>query len=71
METANGVTFGNATAPGNLSNTSLRWETSEQTDVGLELRAANDRISFSMDYYVKKTKDLLTTGTPPLIAGIV
>jgi len=69
METANGVTFGNATAPGNLSNTSLRWETSEQTDVGLELRAANDRISFSMDYYVKKTKDLLTTGTPPLIAG--
>lgn len=69
METDTGVTFGNATAPGNLSNNSLKWETSEQTDVGLELRGFNDRVSFSVDYYVKKTKDLLTTGTPPLIAG--
>jgi len=69
LETSAGTTFGSATAPGNLSNNSLKWETSEQTDVGLELRGFNDRVTFSMDYYVKKTKDLLTTGTPPLIAG--
>ena len=69
FETTDGVTFGNATSPGNLSNSSLKWETSEQTDIGLELRAFRDRLSFSMDYFVKKTKDLLTDGTPPLIAG--
>ncbi len=61
--------LGTATAPANLSNLSLKWETSEQTDFGLELRGFQDRVSFSMDYYIKKTKDLLTTGTPPLIAG--
>nr|WP_320022842.1 TonB-dependent receptor [uncultured Draconibacterium sp.] len=61
--------MGTATAPANLSNLNLQWETSEQTDIGLEIRAVQDRITFSADYYIKKTKDLLTTGTPPLIAG--
>ncbi len=68
-ETSTDASFGTATAPANLSNPSLKWETSEQTDIGLEIRADNDRISFTMDYYVKKTKDLLTDGTPSLIAG--
>ena len=61
--------LGNVTEPTNLNNPNLKWETSEQTDLGLEIRAAKDRISFSMDYYIKKTKDLLTLGTPPVIAG--
>ncbi len=69
METSASVTMGSATEPANLSNLSLKWETSEQTDVGIDLRAFNDRVTFSMDYYIKKTKDLLTTGTPPLEAG--
>ncbi len=68
-ETSDNASLGTATAPGNLSNFSMKWETSEQTDIGLELRAAQDRITFSVDYYIKKTKDLLTLGTPPLIAG--
>ncbi len=61
--------MGTATAPANLSNSSLKWETSEQTDFGLDIRALQDRLTFTMDYYIKKTKDLLTLGTPPLIAG--
>ncbi|HPE58527.1 MAG TPA: TonB-dependent receptor [Bacteroidales bacterium] len=65
-ETSN---MGTATAPANLSNANLKWETSEQTDFGLDIRAFQDRLSFTMDYYIKKTKDLLTLGTPPLIAG--
>ena len=68
-ETSDNASLGTATAPANLSNFSMKWETSEQTDIGLELRAAQDRITFSVDYYIKKTKDLLTLGTPPLIAG--
>lgn len=69
MEKATSTTMGTATEPANLSNLNLKWETSEQTDIGIDLRAFKDRVTFSMDYYVKKTKDLLTTGTPPLEAG--
>jgi TonB-dependent starch-binding outer membrane protein SusC len=69
METPTSATLATATEPANLSNYDLTWETSEQTDIGIDLRAFNDRVTFSMDYYVKKTKDLLTTGTPPLEAG--
>lgn len=61
--------MGTSTSPANLSNSSLKWETSEQTDFGLDVRAFQDRLTFTMDYYIKKTKDLLTRGTPPLIAG--
>ena len=69
FESIDGLVWGNATAPRNLINESLKWETSEQTNIGIELRAANNQLAFSMDYYMKKTKDLLTDGTPPLITG--
>lgn len=69
METSLSTTMSIATEPKSLSNYSLKWETSEQTDIGIDLRAFNDRVTFSVDYYVKKTKDLLTDGTPPLITG--
>lgn len=69
LETTADVSFGSATEPAQLSNYDLRWETSEQTDIGIDLRAFNDRMTFSMDYFIKKTKDLLTEGTPPLISG--
>ncbi|BAX81046.1 SusC/RagA family TonB-linked outer membrane protein [Labilibaculum antarcticum] len=52
-----------------LVNPDLKWETTEQLDLGFDLRALNGKISFSMDYYNKKTKDLLTTGSGPLSAG--
>ncbi len=63
------VLFGTGTEPSNLGNYNLKWETSEQIDFGLELRMLKDHLAFTADYYSKKTKDLLTTGTPPLIAG--
>ncbi len=69
METSTSTTMGTATEPANLSNLNLKWETSEQTDAGIDIRAFKDRVTFSMDYFIKKTKDLLTTGTPPLEAG--
>jgi TonB-linked SusC/RagA family outer membrane protein len=58
-----------ATFPTTLSNQSLGWETSEQTDIGLEARAFKDKLTFSVDFYNKITKGLITTGTPPMIAG--
>ncbi len=63
------TTLATATFPTTLSNLDLGWETSEQTDFGLETRLFNGKLSLSVDYYNKITKGLITTGTPPLIAG--
>ena len=45
--------------PTRLSNTDLTWETSEQTNVGFDARFLSGRLSFTFDWYNKKTKDLL------------
>lgn len=37
----------------------LRWETTEQKDVGLDFGLLKNRISFTADYYIKNTSDLL------------
>ena len=63
--------FYTATWPARLGNPNLTWETSEQLDFGLNLRLFNDRISIDMDYFNKKTKDLITSNTPPLETGNV
>lgn len=44
-----------------LSNPDLRWETTDQYDIGLEFGFINGRLSFEVDYYFKKTNDLLFT----------
>lgn len=55
-------------APSTTGNNNLKWETSEQTDFGLDGRLLNDRLTFSVDYYIKKTKDLLVYGTVPTLS---
>lgn len=42
-------------------NQDLTWETTETYNVGLDLAFLNHRISFSGDYYYRKTTDLLNT----------
>lgn len=65
----NSGSFVTAAEPGVLPNADLTWETSEQTNIGLDIKLWNSRISFSADYFIKKTKDLLMLGQPPAIAG--
>jgi TonB-dependent starch-binding outer membrane protein SusC len=55
--------------PDLLANAELRWETSEQIDLGLDLKAFNSRMYFTFDAYRKVTKDLLTPSTPALSHG--
>lgn len=50
--------------PSGLANPNLKWETSEQLDLGLDMRFLNDRLTFSLDYYNKNTKDLLISINP-------
>ena len=43
----------------NIKNEDLTWETSSQTNVGLDFALLNNRLSLSLDYYYKYTKDML------------
>ena len=50
-------TFGSM--PSGLANPNLKWETSEQYDAGLDARFLNNRLTLTVDWYRKYTKDLL------------
>lgn len=52
----------NSTAPnlsGGLPNPNLSWETSEQVDAGLDARFFSNRLTLTVDYFNKQTKDLI------------
>ena len=49
--------------PASLGNDKLKWETTVQYNVGLDLSFINDRIQFTADWYYKHTKDLLLNAT--------
>ncbi len=40
-----------------LGNSNLKWETSEQTDLGIDARFLGSRLGVNFDWYYKKTKD--------------
>lgn len=42
-----------------LANKNIRWETSTQTDIGLDMSFLNNRLTFSADYYYKHTDGIL------------
>ena len=56
-----GFNYTTSAQPSQLYNPDLKWETSEQLNIGLDLRAFRDRFSLSMDWYQKKTKDLIVS----------
>ena len=50
-------------------NENLKWETTTQTDLGLDLAVFNGRLTASFDYYVKTTRDLLLSRQLPTYTG--
>ncbi len=40
-------------------DTNLKWETNEQTNIGLDMAFMNNELSFSVDYFIRDSKDLL------------
>ena len=62
-----GSTYGSA--PDKLANPNLTWETSEQVDLGLDARFLNNRLSLGIDYFDKRTKDLLFSVSVPSELG--
>ncbi len=54
---------------GRLSNPDLKWEESRQTDIGIDMRFLNHALTFSMDYYKKKTEGMLKEQPIPSYVG--
>ena len=54
----------------NLAPSSLQWETSTQTDIGIDLGLLDNRILITADYYIKETNDILVPVPPTLSTGV-
>ncbi len=59
----------NGAQPSKIANPSLKWETSEQTNFGVDLTTLDGGLRVILDYYVKKTKDWLVTAPVPMMVG--
>lgn len=54
---------------GQLPNPDLKWEESEQTDIGLDLGLLRNALTISMDYYKKKTNGMIISMPIPNYVG--
>lgn len=72
-----GVNFGqgkgtkyntNGAVSDRIGNDKLKWETSEQTDLGFDARFIGSRLGLNFDYYYKKTKDWIVKS--PVLATV-
>ena len=62
------LTYGSG--PTDMPNDKLKWETSEQIDFGIDARLFSDRLSVTVDWYKKLTKDLLVSFAPVPEIGV-
>lgn len=56
-------------SPNNLANANLHWEQAAQFDAGIDLGLFNNRISFTGDFYNKKTSQMLYSIPLPSTSG--
>ena len=52
-----------------LPNPNLKWETSKQTDIGIDLGFFNNKLMLTADYYIKKSSDFLLEIQMPAQTG--
>ena len=52
--------------PGSNPNPDLRWEKKKEFNVGLDMSVLDNRLNVTVDYYNRRTKDLLYTYTVPV-----
>lgn len=62
-------TLTQASYPSKLANDELKWEESEQFDLGFDARFFRSRLSVTADYYSKLNRDLLVSVTPSYTTG--
>lgn len=71
MGTYNGANYAGTSGirPWTLASPDLKWETTAQSDVGIDFGLFRNRINGEIDYYFKKTTDLLLNRTLPASSG--
>ena len=52
-----------------LANEDLKWEESEQTNIGVDFGFWNNKLTFSVDYYIKKTNGMIIEMPIPSYVG--
>jgi len=57
------------TQPAKMPNPDLKWETTEQFNIGFDFGLFNNRINGNIDYYRKKTTDMLLNLPVPQSTG--
>ena len=62
------INWGGAALMGH-GNENLKWQLTDQYNLGTEISAWNNRLTFSFDYYLKKTSNLLSQMDIPLATG--
>ena len=66
----NNEAFNVGTTINGLANPNLHWETTDQTDVGLDLGFLNNHLTFTADWYNRKSSGLLVNVPLPASTGI-
>ena len=59
------------TAPAQIGNADLKWETTTQTNLGFDFAFLNERINATLDLYQKDTDDLLLDRPIPTTSGFL
>jgi TonB-linked SusC/RagA family outer membrane protein len=59
----------NGVQAGAIPNPDLKWEESEQTDIGLDLGFFNSALTFTVDWYKKKTNGMIISVPIPNYVG--
>ena len=59
----------NGNVPLVSANPDLKWETSTQTNIGVDAELYDGKINFVADYYIKNTSDMLYAAPIPFVAG--
>ncbi len=64
----NGV-LNSGVGPNNIPNPDLKWESTSTTDIGFDMGIFENRLNLVIDYYYKKTTDLLWNISTPRTIG--
>src|SRR5690606_37250569 len=54
-----------------MANRAVRWETTETSNLGVDGMFLNNRLNLSVDYYIRKTKDMLLELPIPIVSGLL
>lgn len=52
-----------------FANPDIKWEETAMTNIGIDFIALNNQLSFTADWYVKNTKDILLSVPIPISSG--